>query len=226
MQPGSDLIMISKLVGRSMGGQIAGKASLDIGTPLKYRMNLALEDLDLAELFKSEEGKSPKDVTGRLRGEIEFSLVGGDKPMKQAFGELEIYKASMYKLPVILGLLNVIYLSVPGDGTFNSGVVKYHMKNEKVDLQEIFLTGNTLSIIGSGDLNLADDSINLTFLTGPPGKMPRLNELAADLLGAISKELVEIRVSGTMKKPKMETVSLRSLETIIKRLLEPAAQQN
>ncbi|HNX26005.1 MAG TPA: AsmA-like C-terminal region-containing protein, partial [Phycisphaerae bacterium] len=226
MQPGSDLIFINKLVGRSMGGRIAGKASLDIGTPLKYNMNLAMEDVDLAELFRSADGNSPKDVSGKLRGEVEFSMIGGDKPMKQAAGEIEIYKASMYKMPVILGMLNVIYLTVPGDGTFNSGFLRYHMKNEKLRLEEIFLTGSTLSVIGSGDLNLSDDTLNLTFLTGPPGKMPRLNELATDLLSAISQELVEIRVSGTLKKPKMETVSFRSLETIIKRLVGTAAEQN
>jgi len=127
----------------------------------------------------------------------------------------------MFQVPVVLGLLNVIYLSVPGDSAFNSGFVKYHLRNDKLRFNEIFLTGSTLSILGAGSLDLKNDDLKLTFLTGPPGKMPRLSELAEDILRAFSKELVEIRVTGTTKNPKMESVTLRSLRRIILRLMPP-----
>ncbi|MCD4823192.1 MAG: hypothetical protein K8S55_10725, partial [Phycisphaerae bacterium] len=83
----------------------------------------------------------------------------------------------------------------------------------------------TISILGSGTLNMKTDALKLTFLTGPPGKLPRLSELADDILNALGKELMEIRVTGTLKKPKMETRSLRSIERIIRRLAAPMPER-
>jgi hypothetical protein len=44
------------------------------------------------------------------------------------------------------------------------------------------------------------------------------------VLRALSNTLVEIRVSGPLKNPKMDTVPLSPLETILQRLLSPSLQ--
>ena len=62
---------------------------------------------------------------------------------------------------------------------------------------------------------------SVTFLTGPPGKMPRLRSLADELVKIITKELMEIEITGTPEHPITRTVPLRSVESFIRRIMQP-----
>jgi len=221
--PAGDVLQIDGITGKAHGGRVAGTATIRMGKQVHYGMSLAVDNIDMAELVNADQPDRTKwsKVSGRLAGRLDLSVTAGPKPDRQAIGSLTISRAKMYKLPVILGLLNVIYLTVPGESAFNSGVIKYHLKNDTLLFREIFLTGNTLSVLGSGTLNMKTDALKLTFLTAPPGKLPRLSGVTDDVLRALSKELVEIRVKGTLKEPEMETVNLRSIHRIIRRLFTP-----
>lgn len=229
----SNLLRVEKLFGKAHDGVMEGEAMLRLTEPLQYRLGVRVENMDIAKLFNAGEPDRDKwaNVNGRLEGRLVLEATAGEDPTRQAVGNLQITRANMYKLPVILGLLNVIYLTVPGDSAFNSGIIHYHLKNDMLWMKEIYLTGSSLSVLGSGSLNLESDELELTFLTGPPGEqgkppsLPRLSELTMDVLKAISSEIVEIHVSGSLKDPKMETVSLKSLVTIIRRLIAPSLQE-
>ncbi|MCK5114519.1 MAG: hypothetical protein KAR11_07145, partial [Phycisphaerae bacterium] len=220
-KPSSQVLRIDDIEGRAHDGKISGTADVRFSDPIRFELSIEMQNVDMAKLFNAgvEDKTKWRDVNGKLGGTLALIMTGGKKPTREAEGDLIISKAEMFEVPVVLGLLNVIYLSVPGDSAFNSGLVNYHLKNDKLQFNEIFLTGKTLSILGAGSLNLKTDELALRFLTGPPGKMPRLSELAEDILRALSKELVEIRVTGTTKNPKMETVALRSLRKIIERMM-------
>ncbi len=227
----SNLLRLDKIVARAYEGRLAGEATIILTEPMSYRMSVSVENINVSELFNAGLPLQERQtqVNGRLTGQILLEAKAGKKPTRQAVGELEISRANMYKMPVILGLLNVIYLTAPGESAFNSGFIRYHLKNDVLLLQEIYLTGEPeqgvsrgISVLGSGTLNMKTDEMNVTFLTGPPGKLPRLDNIVLELLQALSKEIVEIRVTGTLKKPKMTTHSLRSLETIINRILAPS----
>ncbi|RKY25803.1 MAG: hypothetical protein DRP83_05670 [Planctomycetota bacterium] len=236
--PASKVFRLNNIVARAHGGRLAGDATIHLSEPVKYRLQASVENIDIEKLFHAgkKPGQAPDKkkmpINGRLAGQIFLEATGGKTPTRQAVGELEISRGHMYKMPVILGLLNVIYLSVPGDSAFNSGFVQYHLKNDTLLLREIYLTGEPehgvskgISVLGSGRMNMKTDQLNLTFLTGPPGKLPRLDNIVTELLQALSKELVEIRVTGTLDKPVMTTHHLRSLETIIRRILAPSIKQ-
>ena len=221
--PKGNVLRVEKIDGKVHDGRLAGEAVIRLTDPIHYSLSISVENVDLAKLFNAGVKDREKwvEMNGLLAGQLVLIATGGEHPVRQAIGELEITRGRMYKLPVILGLLNVVYLSLPGDSAFNSGFIRYHLKNDKLELHEIFLTGKEgtgISILGSGTLNMKTDELKLTFLTGPPGRMPRLSELADDILGAIRGELVEIRVTGKLKDPKFTSVPLRSLDRIIRRL--------
>jgi len=70
-------------------------------------------------------------------------------------------------------------------------------------------------------MDMRTEAIKLSFLTGPPGRVPRLSGLR-DLLGGLLRQIVEIEVVGTVAKPRTRTVPLRSLDDIVRTLTNPS----
>ena len=217
----SDVIHFADLFGRVFDGVIAGRASARLQDSLSYGMRMEFKDVNLQKFVNAGEPDRKKwsNVTGKLSGKIDIAASAKKSSENQAVGELIISDAKMYKLPVILDVLNVIYLTVPGDSAFNRGVISYHLKGNKLFLREIHLSGQTISVLGSGTMDIKTGKLNLTFLTGQSGKLPRLQNVSDEILRALLKEIVEIRVTGTMKKPKMETINLRSVRELMERLI-------
>ena len=184
----SPIVRVDDVLGKIHGGQAAGFAEFRLASPLQYNVSLRMEDVDLAAMFKAAGGeKAAKDVKGLLDGNIQLIGSGTDMATCQAVGVLRISKAKLYKLPLMLGLLHVIYLSVPGDAAFTEGELNYHLKGDQLTLREINLRGPAISILGSGTINVKKETLNLTFLTGPPGKLPAIRSLATELLEGISR---------------------------------------
>ncbi|MDY6914531.1 MAG: AsmA-like C-terminal region-containing protein [Planctomycetota bacterium] len=219
----SKLVRIEDLSARSHGGRLAGFAEIKLTDPLQYGVSLSVEDINLNRLFNAGVADPAKrtGVRGLLMGNLQLTGAVGSPETRQASGVLIISKGRLYKLPVVLGLLHVLYLSLPSDSAFTEGQLTYYLRRNKLIFREIHLTGPALSIVGSGSMDMKTERLNLTFLTGPPGKLPRMRSLADGLLKSIIREIMEIRVTGSLAKPRMRTVTLRSLEDVIGRLLRP-----
>ena len=222
-QPKGAIVKISDLVGKCHGGVLSGFAEIRLSDPLQYGFRLSVEDVDLNDLLNAglKDPKQRLAVRGRLGGIIQITATEGDKPIRQAAGRLHITKAKLVRMPILLDVINVISLSLPSGWAFNEGHLIYHLKGEKVRVQEIYLVGAGVSVVGSGEIDVKTGRLNLTFLTGPPGKLPRISNLAAELLGGILREIVEYRVTGTLTRPRRRTVPLRAINEIIETLLSP-----
>jgi len=217
--PRSNLIRVDDMTGSLHGGRLAGQAEVRLVSPPQYGVSLSLENLKIEDLFEGD-AKDKPDVRGLLTGNIQLTGTAGKTETVRATGVMRITKAKMYKLPVVLGMLNVIYLALPGNVAFTEGQVTYRLIGEKLIFDEIYLTGPALSIVGSGTMSTATEKIKLTFLAGPPGKLPRIAGLE-ELLKPIFRQLIEHEVTGTLSEPRMRTVPLRGLDEAIRKLLSP-----
>jgi len=72
-------------------------------------------------------------------------------------------------------------------------------------------------------MKMSSEKLDLTFLTGPPGRLPRIAVIrnASKVLSAIFKELLVIRITGTLSKPVRKAVPFRSIDAMLKELLSP-----
>ena len=225
-KPGSPLVRVEDLQARVYGGRLAGReVMVRLSDPSKYAFSLFYQDVSLSDFINASVSSSQKrtDIKGRLEGKISMEAVAGDPKSHRAAGTVVITKGKLYKMPIMLGLMHVLYLSLPGDAAFTDGHLKYFVQGDKMVIEEIFLTGSALSIVGSGQISLSNEKLDLTFLTGPPGRMPRIAVIrnASKMLNAILKELLVIRITGTMSKPIRKALPLRSLDAILKELLSP-----
>lgn len=217
----SSVVRIDDLVATLHGGRVSGLAEIRLTEPPRYGVFLSLEGLKLEELFAATAEKS--DVRGLLAGNIQLTGTVDKPGGRKASGVFQITKAKMYKLPVLMGLLNVIYLALPGEGAFTRGQLTYRVIGNELIFDEIFLDGPALSMVGSGKMNLLSEKLKLTFLAGPPGKLPRLASLD-ELLSPIIRELIEYQVTGTLAKPRIRVVTFKGLDAAIRKLLSPGQQ--
>ncbi|HUS48217.1 MAG TPA: hypothetical protein VNA25_16045 [Phycisphaerae bacterium] len=221
-KPASDITRIDDLLGKAYGGRLAGFAEIRAGDPFKYGFRIFAENMDLNTLFNAAV-KDPNhrvSVAGLLDATIEYRAAGGTEPTRQATGVLRLSKAKVQRLPVLLNLLQPVFLSLPGNTAFREGAVTYSLKGDKLSFREIHLRGSGATIVGSGTMDLKTGALKLIFLSRP-GLLPRLDNLADELLEGILRELVEIHVTGTLDKPRFRTIPLRSLDAIIQKLLRP-----
>jgi len=225
--PRSSLIRIENLSAKAYDGRLAGFAEIRFVQPLQYGLSLSVEQIKLGELLGAEAAETQKrpKVTGLLAGNIQMTATAGQRASRRALGVLRISDARLYKLPVMVGLLRVIHLALPGQTTFSEGNMTYSLKGERLVFREIYLRGASLSIVGSGVVNMNTKALKLTFLAAAPGKLMRIGELDT-LLEGISREIMEVRLSGTLDKPVMRTVSLGSLDDAVRRLLSPSQRED
>ena len=220
-EPGGSVMRLSELSAKAHGGRVAGFAEVRLADPLVYGMRLSVEGIKLEDLFAGAVKAAPgAKVKGLLAGTLQLTAATGKKPTRQASGRLRISEAKLDRLPVMLGLMHVVYLSLPGESIFAEGTVTYHLTDDKLVFDEIYLRGAPLSIVGSGVMKMKTEELSMTFLAGAPREMPRIGSLE-ELLTGIAREIVEVRVSGTVRKPKMQTRPLRSLDRILRDLLNP-----
>ena len=221
------MMRIDGLAAKVHGGQVAGFAEIALTAPLRYGVSLSVENLNLHDLFHSGGDESTTqpayDVAGILRGNIQMTATAGRPESRQATGVLKISDARFDRLPVVLGFVHVIYLWLPGQSTFAEGDVTYRLQGDNLIFEEIWLRGPAMSVLGSGRVNMSDESLRLTFLTGPPGYLPRLAGVEG-LMRGITREIGEVRVTGTLAKPMPRTVSLPGLEEAVQRVLSPEQQ--
>ena len=223
---GSPLVRINDIEARVYGGRLAGReVTIRLSDPVKYAFSLFYQDVSLRDLVNAgvQDPARRTDVRGLLEGKISLEAAAGNPKSRRAAGTVVITKGKMYKMPIMLGLMHVMYLSLPGDAAFTDGHLKYFVQGDTMVIEEIFLTGSALSLVGSGTMKMFNEELDLTFLTGPPGRLPRIAVIrnATKILNAIFKELLVIRITGSLSKPVRKAVPLRSIDAILKELLSP-----
>ncbi len=220
--PTSSILHLRDLVGDCHGGRAAGFAEIRLSDPIQYGVNMSVENVDLNDLFNAgiEDPEKRTDNTGLLAGTVQMIAESENPKSRKASGVLQISEGKLYKMPVLLGLSHVVFLSLPGDTAFSDGVMTYHMVGEDLIFDEIYLTGQSMSIVGSGTMNLRTEKINFTFLAGPSGDLPRLVHVE-EFLQNIIRELVEMQVTGTISEPQTRTVPLRGIDAVLRKMLQP-----
>jgi hypothetical protein len=223
--PKGNLLVFDKLRGRVHEGKLAGFAEIRLAKEVEYGLSLEFERVDLDSLFNAgiEKSDDRVDVQGNLAGRVSLVARAGQENLK-AEGQILIDKAKLYKLPVLLGFLHVVYVTLPTDSAFTEASVQYEIRKGKLVFREIRLNGNALSLVGSGNMVLKNDRLDLTFVAGPPGKLPSFGKVADEIAAFVAKGLHVVKVTGTIHKPNIRSVPLRGLQKIVETILAPARE--
>src|SRR5206468_1556283 len=164
----------------------------DVG-PSRYTMSLFLRNADLRELAKEK----AETLSGRATASLSLEGSWGKSGGRRGRGDVVVSGKEMYRIPLMLGMMQVTNLSLPISTPFSSGTARYSVDGEKVMFERIELRSNNMLMSGDGSLDFETRKVNMQFVTDNPGafKIPFLN----DLWRGAQQELLRIHVKGTVQ---------------------------
>jgi hypothetical protein len=116
--------------------------------------------------------------------------------------------AQIWKLPIVFAIFQVLNLT-PDENVFHDGRLKYVLSQDDLTFERIDLQGKAMSFVGGGRMDLRTGQLDLTLLAGSPVRI-RL-PLLTELWEGAWRELLEVRVLGTLDQPRIVPRPLRSL---------------
>lgn len=213
------------------GGALTGHAELLLGkdrtdydlTAMVYGMQIApwlqagRNGVSTTSVAASADTET--QVRGTADAQLYLSGVFGDPLSRRGGGQLDVRDGYIYRLPILLAILNVLDMSVPNDDALHELEADFFVLGNRLQLDAIALHGRSLNLVGSGSMSLPDQAVDLRLVnvgTRPWARVP----LLTDLVDSAMKEFVELRVTGPVSRPTVRAQPLRGLTEEFKRLFQ------
>ncbi|MDB5354219.1 MAG: hypothetical protein JWN24_672 [Phycisphaerales bacterium] len=200
---------IDKMRATVAGGQMAGQIHMsypDDG-PSRYLMSMVLRNADAKELT------ADKDFNGQLTASLALEGAWGDASIRRGRGDVVVTGKDLYRIPLIMGLLQVTNLSLPIAMPFKTGTARYSVDGQRVNFEQVELKSDNMMMTGTGHLDFKSKQVLMTFVTDNPGgfRVPFLN----DILQGARSELFKFNIKGTIQQPKVEANPFGTFTTTI-----------
>jgi hypothetical protein len=213
--PTSSTLTLDHLKGNYADGQISGLCKMQFQPKqTTYGLQLILDNLDAATALKLDTQK--KSIQGKMRGEIYMQGTLGQKYIRLGGGTLEITGAEALKIPLMAHIYENASREPPNLASFHNITLEFVLEQHQVSFQEIRLTGPTLSLIGSGAVNLSNDRIALNLITATPKSVPVIQ----DILQGAAREITQMEVHGTLDNPTISAQPMKDISETLKTFLE------
>jgi hypothetical protein len=214
---GREELRFEKMQAQMCRGVIGGNVTLNFPDdgPSRYALNLAVRNADVAALT-SEPEKS--DVRGELTASLALEGSWGAASVRRGRGDVLVVGRGMYRVPLVLGLLQVTNLALPVSGPFNEATARYSVEGELISFQNIELRSDAMVMSGDGHLDFGTKKVRLSFVTDNPKglKVPFLN----DLLQGARQELLKIHINGTIQAPKVSAGVMGTFTTTVDEVMK------
>jgi hypothetical protein len=126
----------------------------------------------------------------------------------------------MFRLPLLLKVLGVLGLSAPAldDEASQTVSAEFFVLGREVELRDILLRDQTVAMIGAGRLQRDPSELDLRLVAVSPHRWFRL-PIVTELVEGTARELVEVRVRGSLDEPQISANPLRGVSGAVETLL-------
>jgi hypothetical protein len=214
------VLNIDDLTAQLYGGRCAGRAEVDFGEPdTRYGLSVVVRDIALGDFLnaKRKPDQPPVHASGLVNGNLYLAGTAGHHNSRRGKGEIHATRAQLYKLPFLLSILHVINFTIPDENAFHDAVFKFHIGGERLVFDDLRLRGNAMSMVGQGHAHTPTEALDLTLVVGSPHDLPRVPVLTEFIEGA-ARELMEVRLTGTIKHPNIVAQPLRGVDAALRTL--------
>jgi hypothetical protein len=228
-------ITVSDIDGQVAGGTLQGKilirtigeadatqpaATTAAGVDGSYQADLVLHDAELSRLLVpgivSEEERK-KVSSGRVTASLSLQETFGVQADRTGRGELTVQDGNMYKVPLSMGLMQMVTLRLPVARSFQQANMSYYLRNDEVTFDKILLQSDGINLAGLGTVSLADHAMDMSFVTESPHEV--FIPIISDILRETRNELLQLAVTGTVENPKITPVPLSAISNVLRLLL-------
>ncbi len=196
----------------------------------RYELSTKLKDVDLAPLLRPTHAATPpQDDATRLQGrtniQLDISGIFGDTRSRRGRASLEISDGKIYKLPIVLAMLQVLNLSMPNRDSLDAIVASGFVDGDEVIVTDARISGREMALVGQGKVTLPILAAEFYFVSVNPNRWTRIPVLA-DVIDRASRGLVGLSISGTLHDPIVKPQAFRSIADELDRLFVKRKPKN
>ena len=223
-------LTLSDLGGIVHQGLFRGEVRLDGMTrPPTYGCTATVSDMQLGAFLQAGGQPAGADDAGRqITGLVDahLYLTGrlGDAEAHRGGGRVSIARASIFRLPLLLSVLEVLDVAAPEWPALQSAAAEFLIQGRRIELRDLLIRSNTMAMIGTGGVQREPLELDLRLVAVSPHRWFKLPVLT-ELLEGAARELVEIRVQGPVSDPTITAAPLHSVGDAVDRLLRPERRQ-
>ena len=224
---GEGMLALRSNTGRIYDGSLAGDLDIEFD-PRKtdYRLSVTAQDVQLGPVVNAPRSSSPNtppiDVSGLLGGQLQLTGTIGASASRRGTGRFEVREGHIYRMPIILAILNVLNFTMPGDGVFEQARANFLISGDRTLFNDIRIEGSALALAGSGSMSLPDQSVDLGLVSVNPRQRLPWDEV----INGISRELVELHVTGPLSQPTVRPEPFPGIAGEFRRLFQKKRIKN
>jgi hypothetical protein len=199
-----DILSLYDLKANLFGGDLVGEARFNFTSPMRYSVKLDASHILLEQFGKHNQLGPDAQLQGPARAAVYLTGEGTDLSGLRGNGRIEVARGKLYRLPLLLGLLNAFGLRLPDRTAFEQARMVFGIEGPQMRVDALDLFGNAISLRGQGKLNLDGSNLNLDF-SADWGRVPQLLPPGiSDLSQAVSDQLFKIKLRGKISSPRFE----------------------
>jgi hypothetical protein len=185
----------------------------------RYAVDLVLNNASLKEILPNEQAFGEGRITASLLAEGELSPKG----YRRGRGAMRVQGKNMYKIPLLLGLVQMVDLALPATEPMNQVTADYILDNSSFRIESLEMRSPTTVIQAKGTIDLGTRKLDLILTTDSPQKLkiPGWEQI----IGPLKKELFQIRLQGSLDEPKVHARALPTLQTTIDQMSPEGKKQ-
>ncbi len=179
-------------------------------------MEGAIELPEIIDIASLEVQGLPDDLSrGSLDAEISLSGIVGEESSRIGRGSVRIFGGDVVRIPLVVPLLRLTNLQLPFDEPLDFFHAACHLDASRVTFDELALMSNSISIVGSGTMDLPTMGLDLRLTSQSAARLP----LISALLEGLRDEVVSTRITGTLAAPSISPQMFSATRSVLARLL-------
>ncbi len=204
-------ISIDQVKGSVAGGTLHGAVRLNVGKNAGYKADFSLANVGLGRLLSEDYPGKPQPThnSGLVNATLHLTGELANAATRTGRGRLTISKASLFNVPLAMGLMQIATLRLPISRAFTHAGLTYTLRHNTVHFSNISLQSSGINVVGSGKLNIHTQKLNIHMQTESPNgtRLP----VIGFFFGLARAQLLQIWINGTVAHPKVHAMPLRLL---------------
>jgi hypothetical protein len=196
-------------------GAVQADAGIVFDAVPRYQAVIALRDANFNRLIvEGFYGEEP--YQGKLNANLTLSGRGRSELGMRGHGEVQVTDANIYRLPLLVSMLQVLRNETPDSTAFNQCDAEFRLDGRHIYLDKLNFIGNAVSLLGAGQADL-DQAIKLQF-HGVVGRNQIPLPLVKNFVDQVGKQTMQMYVDGTLSNPQVHKQALPGLNQLIQQI--------
>ena len=205
--------MTKNLIADCYGGRLTGKCELKQPTdaPWEYLLQTGFDNIDLKQFLsdaRPEETNRDSHTSGKMGGSLSVSAAVESGLPRIGRCRLRITDMQVGKLSPLAKLLHVLKLTEPKDFAFERMLVDSYIKNDRIFIKRLDLSGKAIAFNGSGQVDMQSRNVDLTLTVRGRRLATAEPSILQSLTEGLGQGVVRMDITGNVYDPQVTTTTL------------------